>query len=298
MSQHPPTGPHDGTPESASTPDSADETQQLDQSPYDVPAGATEEIPPAPDGYGRAPDPSASIYATASSELPDEDEGEDDEPERRRRWLVPVVVLVIVLVAGALAAWLLLGGDDEDPLPAPVPTDTPSQTATAGPVTPEPTDTATSEDPTSEQTASEEPTDEDTTAPAGELLESLDDAVTVGDNSFELDGDWDANEDALDDGAVEAYDGVFVSGDAEIEMSASLWPDNDDADAFAEGIVDGIGGEQVESGDTYTNGDGTYWAYLLEDGRGSYVWTTDRGHVLQVTGSTDYVGSFFSNYPL
>ena len=66
----------------------------------------------------------------------------------------------------------------------------------------------------------------------------------------------------------------------------------------AEELLEATDGREVETGYTYTTEDGTYWAYVLEDGRGRYVWTTDRGHVLQVTGSTDHVSGFYSNFPL
>ncbi|MEE6280660.1 hypothetical protein [Georgenia sunbinii] len=302
MRQQPPTDPTDpaneaGSPDDApgsSTPDlAADETQAFDQSPYDVPEAPTEEVPAGYAGsYGQAPDPGRTIYSQTTSADP----ADDDEPAPgRRKWLVPVIVLVILLIAAGVAAVLLLGGDDDEPAPAP----TATETASEEPTSEEPTsEEPSSEEPTSEEPTSEEPTEE---PPAGELLEDLDDTVSVGDVTFTLNSDgWVPSEAVLEDGALEAYDGLFGNGDdEEIEMLATLWADNDAADGFAQTVVDGLdGAEQVETGDTYTNGDGTYWAFLLEDGRGSYVWTTDRGHAFQVTGSTDYVGQFFSNFPL
>ena len=316
MRQHPPAGPDDepgnghGPGDSAPTPDvpaagtpDAAETQAFEQSPYDVPESPTEEVPAAYAAapYGQAPDPARTIYSQTSTTTP---LPEDEPPAGGRRWVVPVIIVVIVLVAAGIAAALLFGGD-RDPVP------TPTQTATTeAATTPEPTEepTATAE-PTTEAPTTEEPTTEEPTTVApedGELLGDLDDAVSVGEQTFTLDDNgWVPAQDVLDAGAREAYEGLFIGGDSEdedrpeIEMLATLWADNEEADDFAQSLVDDLeGAEQVETGDTYTNGDGTYWAFVLEDERGRYIWTTDRGHVLQVTGSTDYVGPFYSNFPL
>lgn len=297
MSQQPPAGPA-GPPDDESgrtpaTPDSAagEPTESFDRSPYDEPTPAADET--APYAYGQAPDPSRTIYSATSTTEPDP----GPEPEEEgRRWLWPVVAVVVLLVAGAVALVLFLGGDDEEPAPATSPTAAEATTApeeTTAPQTPEPTATATAEPTTEPTTDAPTPTEE----PTAELLEDLEESVSVGDLTFELNDDgFTPDEDV--EGALEAYRGRYVSGDERIDMLATLWPDNEAADEFAAELVEGTDGEQVETGDTYTSGTGTFWAFLLEDGRGSYIWTTDRGHVLQVVGSTDHVGGFYSSYPL
>ncbi len=130
-----------------------------------------------------------------------------------------------------------------------------------------------------------------------ELLADLDETVSVGDLTFELSEEGFTPDDRVN-GAVEAYRGTYESGDETIEMRATLWPDNEAADAFAAEMVEAVDGEQVDTGDTYTNETGTFWAFFLEDERGRYIWTTDRGHVLQITGSADYVSQFYASLPL
>src|SRR5699024_11868226 len=112
-----------------------------------------------------------------------------------------------------------------------------------------------------------------TSTAEGELAEQLEDSVTVDDETFELSDDGMVeDEDVVDNGAVEAYQLTYTSGDTEIEMLATLWPDNELADEYADERRENCeGAEEVESDDTYTNGDGTYWAYLLGDASGSSV---------------------------
>jgi len=103
------------------------------------------------------------------------------------------------------------------------------------------------------------------------------------------------------EGAVEAYRGTYAAGETEIGMLATLWPDNAAADAFAAQLLEGLDGREIATGSTYTNDAGTYWAYIIvEDGeeRGTYVWTTDRGHVLQIVGTLDWVDRFYDSFPL
>ncbi len=307
MSQQPPTGSpgepgasDDDAPRTPRTPDEAggEATESFARSPYDVPEtqpmDGTTAYPAA--SYGQAPDPNRATFSQSST-LEEEPEPEDGRP----RWVVPVVIAVIVLlVAGGIAAALLLGGDDEDDPAAPVTPSATAQTTDAEATTAPEESLAPTDEPTTAPTtpaATEEPTDPATGESPSELREDLDEAVSVGDLTFELSEDGFAPEEDVD-GAVEAWRGSYVSGDEQIDMFATYWPDNESADEFAASIVENVDGEQVETGHTYTNETGTFWAFLLEDGRGSYVWTTDRGHVLQVTGSTDYVGGFYSSFPL
>ncbi|MCM3660635.1 hypothetical protein M3148_06445 [Georgenia satyanarayanai] len=294
MSQQPPTGP---TPEPSDddAPRTPDEGEGFARSPYDAPhtqpADATAAYPAA--GYGQAPDPGRTIYSDASTTEPDP----EPEPDGGRpRWVLPAVIAVVVLlVAGGIAAALLLGGDDEDPAASPTPT---AEATTTPEQTEEPTEPATTQEPTDKPTA--EPsatTDEPTEEPSSELLADLDETVSVGDLTFELSEEGFTPDDSVG-GAVEAYRGSYVSGDETIEMRASLWPDNGAADAFAAEMVEAVDGEQVDTGDTYTNQTGTFWAFFLEDERGRYIWTTDRGHVLEITGSADYVSQFYASLPL
>lgn len=302
MSQQPPTGPGgepgpQDAPRSPRTPDEAagEPTESFGRSPYDVPETHPEDATaayPVP-SYDQAPDPGRTIYSEASTTEPDPGA---DGPDRRRRWVLPVVIAVVVLlVAGAVAAALLLGGDDDDPTEPATTAPTTEQTTDPEPTTEpeateEPTEPATTEEPT------EEPTPEPTEEPS-ELLADLEESVAVGDLTFELNEDgFTADEDV--EGATEAWRGRYEAGDERIDMLATLWPDNDAADAFVAELVEGVDGEEVETGYTYTNETGTYWAFLLEDGRGSYIWTTDRGHALQITGSTDHVDDFWSRLPL
>lgn len=300
MSQQPPTG-SAGTPED---PD-AESTQRFDQSPYDVPEPAGDEtVAMSQPAYGQAPDPTRTIYSETTSTDPEE------EPEQagRPRWVVPVVIAVILLlvIGGVVAAYLV---GDQDPEPTPVaptvesteatPTATEAATEESPAATEEPTDAAT------EAPATEEATEEPTEEPAEELLEDLEESVTFESRAtgeeitFTLNEDgFSADEDIVEAGALEAWVGRYEAEDAEIDMLATLWPDNEAADAYAEELLEATDGREVETGYTYTTEDGTYWAYVLEDGRGRYVWTTDRGHVLQVTGSTDHVSGFYSNFPL
>ncbi|MBD8061437.1 hypothetical protein [Oceanitalea stevensii] len=295
MSQQPPTGP---TPEPSDddAPRTPDEGEGFARSPYDAP-----QTPPADDttaaypaaSYGQAPDPGRTIYSDASTTEP---EPEPEPDGGRPRWVLPAVIAVVVLlVAGGIAAALLLGGDDEDPAPATSPTPTAEATTTPE-ETEEPTEPSTSEEPTEEPEPSA--TTEDPSAePASELLADLDETVSVGDLTFELSEEGFTPDDRVN-GAVEAYRGTYESGDETIEMRATLWPDNEAADAFAAEMVEAVDGEQVDTGDTYTNETGTFWAFFLEDERGRYIWTTDRGHVLQITGSADYVSQFYASLPL
>lgn len=299
MSQQPPHGPA-GTPDEAAH--GAEPTESFANSPYDVPAPAdqTEQLPagsaPGPD-YGQAPDPTRTIYAGTSTTAPDG----DLEPEPGRpRWVVPVVIAVILLlVAGGVAAAYFLGERDDTPPPVTPTAETTAEPETTPEATTEPTATA---EPTPEETTepatTPEPTAEPTEEASTELLEDLDETVSVGDLTFTLDGELTADEDILEQDALEAWRGEYVSGEAEIELLATLWVDNEAADAYAAELVESVDGEEIETGYTYTNETGTFWAFILQDGRGSYVWTTDRGHVLQVIGSTDYVGGFYSNFPL
>lgn len=305
MSQYPPAGPSDdeapsGEPPTTGTPDEVDgkQTEVFAQSPYDVPEGgqpSAESAYPAA-SYGQAPDPGRTIYSEASTVDPPP---EQDTDGGRPRWLVPVVVAVIaLLVAGGIVAALLLGGDDEEPETAPPPTVEPTVELTT---TPAPTEETTSpQAPTAEPTTEPPTTPEATEQPTGELLADLEDAVALGDVTFELAEPFQVDEGLLSQGATEALRGTFVSGDEEIGMLATLWASNEEADEFAARIIDGLEGVvEVETGDTFTNGMGTYWAFASEDRtRGVYVWTTDRGHVLEVVGGADYLAQFYSNHPL
>jgi len=289
--------PHEGEPDHGAPEEQP--TESLDRSPYDVPetdvpetgaeSPSEEETSayPAAAPYGQAPDPSRTIYSGTTDTEP---EPEHTEGDGRRRWVLPVVIAaVVLLVAGGIAAALLLGGDDEEP--APVASTTPAAEATtpageSATPTEEPTDAATTPAPTQEPTGPDE-----------SLVEDLDTSVAVGDVTFELTGEGFTPDTGIQ-GAVEAVRGVYAAGDERIEMLATTWPDNAAADAFAARLVEGADGEEVETGSTYTNGTGTFWAYVLSDGRGRYIWTTDRGHVLEVTGSPEYVGGFYSAFPL
>lgn len=299
MSQQPPTGPT-GAPDASDddahrtpgTPEEAggEPTERLAQSPYDVPE--PEETSTYP-GYEQAPDPSRTIYADAGSAAPG---GEAEEPApggTRPRWLVPVVAAVLVLlVAGGVALALLLGGDDD-------PVAEPTQTPQATEETTAPQETTPAAEETTEAATSPEPTEEPTEEPTSstELLEDLDETVAVGDLTFTVGEEgFTADEDV--EGALEAWRGTYVSGEYEIEMLATLWPDNEAADAFAAELVDQADGTDPRTGDTYTNGMGTYWAFALDEDRGMYIWTTDSGHVLQITGSTDHIDAFFTSLPL
>ena len=297
MSQDPPSGREDdngATPEEAAAPGpTGDETQAFDRSPYDVAATPDDAGEDVGYGYGQAPDPTRTIYSRTTSTEPD---AGPEDPERRR-WLIPVIVVAVIVILGAVAAVLLFGGEDETPDPAPSET----VTATEEPTTDEPTtEEPTTEEPTEEPTTEEPTTEEPTEEPAGgELLDSLEDSVVAGDVTFTLDDDgWVAAQDVIDDGALEAYEGLFVGGDEEVEMLASLWSGNDAADEFAASLVEAQDTDPVETDDTYSDGTGTYWAFILDDGQGRYIWTSDRGHVFQITGSTDYVSQFFSGLPL
>ncbi|WP_324649750.1 hypothetical protein [Georgenia sp. H159] len=301
MSQQPPTGPT-GTPGDADgprtpgTPDEAggEATESFARSPYDVPD--TRPGTPAEPTYGQAPDPGRTIYSEASTTEPEPDAVPE---EGRRRWVVPVVVAVILLlIAGGIAAALLLNDDDgeQDPVaPATVEATTDAEPTTA---------------PTTEDTAAptDEPTEEPTTPaatpeptePSTELREDLEETVSVEDLTFELSEEGFVPDEGIE-GAVEAWRGVYVAGEYRIEMLATLWPDNEAADAFATRLVERTDGEQVDTGSTYTNDTGTYWAFFPVDGdreRGRYVWTTDRGHVLEITGHSDYISPFYSSFPL
>ncbi|QDB80072.1 hypothetical protein FE251_12280 [Georgenia wutianyii] len=284
--------PHDGEPDHGAPEEQP--TESLDRSPYDVPEGDTppqEETAAYPAAsYGQAPDPTSTIYSGTTDTEPEPEPG-DEDGDGRRRWVLPVVIAAIVLlVAGGIAAALLLGGDDDEPAPAAsttaaVAATTPAGDETTAP-TEEPTDAATTPAPTEEPTGPDE-----------SLIEDLDTSVTVGDVTFELTGEG-FTPDVGIQGATEAVRGVYAAGDERIEMLATTWPDNAAADAFAARLVEGVDGEQVETGSTYTNDTGTFWAFVLSDGRGRYIWTTDRGHVLEVTGSPEYVGGFYSAFPL
>lgn len=306
MSQQPPT-------DSAGTPDEpardAESTQRFDQSPYDVPEpGADDTVAMGQPTYGQAPDPTRTIYSETTSTDPEEDP--EQEAAGRPRWVVPVVIAVILLlvIGGVVAAYLLGADDPETPPVAPTVESTEGATPTGEPTEESP---AATEEPTAtdEPTATEAPTTEEPTeeAPAEELLEDLEESVTFESRAtgeeitFTLNEDgFAADEDIVEAGALEAWVGRYEAEaeDAQIDMLATLWPDNEAADAYAEELLEATDGREVETGYTYTTEDGTYWAYVLEDGRGRYVWTTDRGHVLQVTGSTDHVSGFYSNFPL
>ncbi|WP_413452302.1 hypothetical protein AA0Y32_11475 [Georgenia phoenicis] len=281
MSQ-PPTGPTPG-PSDDDAPRTPDEGEGFARSPYDLPESQAGE-PTA--SYGQAPDPARTIYSDPSSTEPEPEEPTSGRP----RWVLPAVIAaVVVLVAGGIAAALLLGGDDEDPVAPATPTAEQTDAPTTGP-----TDPAT--------TAAPEPTEEPTTAepteePSSELLGDLDETVSVGDLTFELSEEGFVPDEGIE-GAVEAYRGTYIGGEERIGMLATLWPDNAAADAFATRLTEGADGELVDTGDTYTNGTGTFWAFLLSDERGRYIWTTDRGHVLEITGSADYVSQFYSSLPL
>jgi len=293
MSQQPP-GPTGASDDDAEpTPQGGEPTESFARSPYDVPETEPEEETaayPAAAPYGQAPDPSRTIYSEASTTEPEP----EPEPEERRRWVLPVVVAaVLVLVAGGIALAMLLGGDDTE-APAPAATTPAAEETSAAEET-----TAPTEEPT-EAPTTPAPTEEPTTAaeePTSELVEDLDTSVSVGDVAFQLTEEGFTPDEGIE-GAVDAVRGVYAAGEERIEMLATTWPDNAAADAFAAQLVEGTDGEEVQTGSTYTNDTGTFWAFLLADGRGSYIWTTDRGHVLQVVGSTDYVGGFYSGFPL
>lgn len=287
-----------GEPSSAATPQQPGDDDLLDTSPYDAPGEEPTVVAGSPGeaqqdgepGYGAAPAPGSGPLVAESGEVP------GDEPVRRRRWLIPVIVVVVVLAAAAVVAVLMLRGpDDEKPEP-PV--------ATSAPASEEPSDEA-SDEPTAE--ASEEPSDEpsdepseDATDEEGELGDQLEESIEAADTTFEVTDDGFATDsDIVDDGALEAYTATYESGDEEISFLATQWSDTDLADEYAEELGDDLdGAEQVTTGHTYTNDTGTYWAFLLDDGQGCYIWTTDRGHVLKITGSTDFVDAFYSAYPL
>lgn len=303
MSQQPPTGPS-GTPgesEAPRTPGTPEEpggeaTESFARSPYDAPeTQPTEEVPAyAASSYGQAPDPGRTIYSDASTTEPEPEPGPE---EGRRRWVVPVVVAVVVLlIAGGIAAAMLLGDDGEEDPVAPATVEATTEATTTPEETTEPTATPT--DAATEEPTTPEPTEEPT--PSSELREDLEETISVEDLTFELSEDGFVPDDDVE-GAVEAWRGVYVSGDYSIEMLATLWPDNDAADDFAAELVERTDGEEVDTGSTYTNDTGTYWAFYPVDGDaelGRYVWTTDRGHALEITGHSDYISPFYTSFPL
>lgn len=302
MSQQPPTGPtgasgpsDDDAPRTPGQDAGAEPTERLEESPYDVPEPQPEpEGTSAYPGYGQAPDPTRTIYSDAG---PTDPTGGDERPapgRERPRWLLPVVAVVVVLVvAGGVALALLLGGEEEAPSADPSPQPT-AETSAPEASTPAEEETTAEAEPTDEPTTAE-PTPEPTAST--ELLEDLDETVAVGDLTFTLSEDGFTADEEIE-GALEAWRGTYVSGDYEIEMLATLWPANEAADAFAAELVDQVDGTDPRTGDTYTNGMGTYWAFALDEDRGMYIWTTDNGHVLQITGSTDHIDAFFTSLPI
>lgn len=312
--------PSDAGPSGADQP-----TTELEASPYDSEADATAVTREIGDGYGRAPNPSESPWASASKAAGDDgDEGGNGAGPRdaagagayaprrsERRSTSPMLWLILAVAAIALGVAIFFAiqvwGSDDDDSPTADPTATHE-------VTDEPTEDATeapTEEPTGEPTGdvTDEPTEEPTEEPTGagdpaeesELLRYLDVPVEIelGDEVIVFDADSDGfveDSEAVDAGAVEAYRATFTDGDGtEIELFAAYFASNDEADEFAEQFIDGLDAELAETDDTYEDGSGTYWAFLFPDGSGSYVWTTDNGHVLQVVGSVSVIGSFYNN---
>jgi len=276
------------------------DTSPYDASPYDA-GGATPADPSGTSdldpGYGAAPTPgSAAAYG---GEEPPGDEPPQG-PRRRRRWLWPVIIAVLVLLAAGAVAYLLLDRDGSgdgyaEPMSSPTSDATPSpeEESTAPDADPEATEPEDS--PAPEESPEEEPT-----GPGGELFDQLEESITAGETTFEVTEDgFTPDEDALDAGALEAYAATYEADDVEIDFLATRWADNDLADEYAETLAEALdGAEQVETGSTYIDESGTYWAYVLPDDRGAIIWTTDRGHVFQIVSGIDYVGPFYSAYPL
>lgn len=303
-------------------------TESLETSPYGESDGDdTGDVSATPD-YGRAPQPSANPWSEASddsAEAGSEGDGaesslsqeEGERPRRRdaakRSAGSPVLWLVLAAAAVALGvavyfAIRVFGGSDADPAPGGETTTAAEQATEAGEEpTDEPgeeaTDAEATEEPTEETT--EEETEGTDSAEQSELLRRLDVPVEFerGEETFVFDVDSDGfveDSDVVDDGALEAYRATFADEDGnEIELFAAYYGDDDEANdaaqALAEELVDGLdGAAEADSGDTYVDGSGTYWAHLLNDGSGSYTWTTDLGHALQVTGNIEYLADFFN----
>lgn len=272
----------------------------LSGSPYDTPGSGEPPTQPYGAAYGPAPTAGEASYGARTTYSQSTYGSPEPDPEPRRPWLVPALVVGALLVVAALVylAMTVFGGDEDPQAPAttaPVPTATASATATA---TEEPTPTATGPTPTAEPTT-EAPTTEAPTAPtpaSQDLERQLDDAVVSGDTTFTLteEGFVPATE-VVEAGAVEAYRATYVAGESQVTMLATSWPTTEEADAYAAELIAALeGAEQVDTGTVYQNGAGTYWAFHLGDGNGMYVWTTDRGEVLQVSGPTDWVDGFYT----
>ncbi|MFC4555986.1 hypothetical protein [Georgenia faecalis] len=299
-----PTRPLDGGEEPTRPLDeTADPTRPLDEgagpTPYDAdaptqPFGAA----PAPatqdgastDPYATDADAGARTGASTYSRPSYADGAEGGGPDGTSRSKGPVILMivgaVILIAAAVIAAIAFFGRNDEDPAPGATATTETTTEASASP----------SAEPTTEETATSEPS----ATASGDLLRQLDTSVTAGDATFTLtEAGFVPEAGIVESGAVEAYLGTYSDGTNEIQLLATAWPSVEEADAYAAAIIGNLGGaEEVATGETYTNGMGTYWAYLLEDGSGMYLWTTDRGEVLRATGSPDWVGQFYSNYSI
>lgn len=258
-------------------------------SPYD---GAT----PYGSGDAAAPTPTGSTYSRTTYTTGGEG---DDGSSRGKGFVAAIVVGALVLLAAIAFGAMALFGGEEDPAADPTPT---------APVTSEPTATGeATETPSETATATEEPTStEATTEPsptataAGDLLRQLDESVVAGDATFTVtEAGFVPAPQVVEAGAVEAYTGSFTDGTNTIELLAAAFPTSEGADTYAAQLQTALeGAEQVATGETYANGMGTYWAYLVGEDRGVYLWTTDRGEVLQVTGPTDWVGPFYSGFSI
>ncbi|HLS50019.1 MAG TPA: hypothetical protein VK024_08485 [Actinomycetaceae bacterium] len=291
-------------------PEEAGADDVLDTSPYDSvgPQDTAAADPATADGtqidpgYDAAPTPgSAALFGGGEPREHDEPSTDD---RRRRRWLLPTIIVVLVLVAaGAAVYFFLLDREDaeSDAEPSPL-----SETTEA-------TDPPTEDDPAEagedagedagEGATAEEPAEEETEEvpeQPGELESQLEDSIDAGETTFEVTDDgFVVDDDAIEEGALEAYAATYAAGDVELEFLATRWSDNDLADEYAESLTEALeGADEVETGSTYIDGSGTYWAFVLEEDRAAIIWTTDRGHVFQVVGGIDYVGPFYSGYPI
>ncbi|MEE6296696.1 hypothetical protein [Georgenia wangjunii] len=277
----------------------------LSGSPYDAPGSS--EPPTQPYGaaggpaYGPAPTAGEAPYGARTTYSRDTYGSPEPEPEKKR-WLVPVVVVGALLLVAAIVylAMTVFGGDDgtgtEATPTAPSTTAAPTATAT------EEATTGATTDPTTDAPTTAAPTEEPTSqAPTSDDLErQLDESVVAGDATFTVTEEgFVPAPDIIGAGAVEAYTATYASGESQVAMLATSWPSVEEADAYAAELIAGLeGAEQLDTGTVYQNGTGTYWAFLLSDGSGMYVWTTDRGEVLRVTGPTDWVDGFYTGYSI
>lgn len=229
----------------------------------------------------------------------------DAQEGKRSRLVVTLGVALALAVGGGLGVYHLTDQGDDDAPKGTVTVEKEEVTGEPAP-TEEPTEEATEEEPAPVE---EEPTTADpepeTPEPQAEVervaLADLDESVTVFDGEvFELNADGWLPVQVEGNGLVEAFEGVFVAGEAELTVTATYWETNGAAEKYVNDTADELNGEEIASGSTYTNGKGMMKAFILEEDPNTtaFAWTTDRGHALRVVGEAKYTPSFFTEYEL